>query len=283
MGFRACSFAVLMAIFLTAVLWNSLPAKIAFILFAAVLAFGGVWEFLSMTELLGRKSFRKTAAVIGALVVVLTFIVTSVQNDLHIRTLVMLSVIAVIGWVSILFCGNSRDYFERLLNSLPPLILVVLPLLPLVLIFEGKGQHTLPGNYLLLYLILVTKSGDTGAYLVGTLFSKLLHGNNHKIVPIISPKKSWEGTFGGLFLSILVSVLLWQYMLGLNGLVLPITAGALLFIGGFAGDLVESVMKRITGVKDSGHIFPGMGGVLDVVDSLLLNAPLFYFFFVPFI
>jgi len=281
MGFRACSFAVLMAIFLTSVLWNSLPAKIIFMLFASALAFGSVWEFLGMAELLGRKSFRKTAAVTGALIVALTFILT--ENDLHIRTLVGVAVIAVFCWVSILFCGNSRDYFDKMLNSLSPLILIVIPLLPLVLIYVGKGQNVLPGNLLLLYLILVTKSGDTGAYLSGTLFNKLLKGNNHKIVPTISPKKSWEGTIGGFLLSIAVSVLLWKYMLKLDGQILPVAAGAVLFVGGFAGDLVESVMKRISGVKDSGKIFPGMGGVLDVVDSLLLNAPLFYFFFVPFI
>jgi len=283
MGFRTCSFVVLMAFFLTSVLWNSLPARIAFMLFAAGLAYGGVWEFLTLTEQLGRKSFRRATAIAGALIVALCFVINSFHSDLHVRALVMISVIAVACWVSVLFCGNSRNYFEKILNSLPALALIVLPLLPLVMIYEGKGQHSLPGNYLLLYLILVTKSGDTGAYLTGTLFNWLLKGHNHKIVPSISPKKSWEGTIGGLILSVVLSVVLWKYMLGLQSMTIPVIAGAVLFLGGFAGDLAESVMKRIVGVKDSGRIFPGMGGVLDVVDSLLLNAPLFYFFFVPFI
>jgi phosphatidate cytidylyltransferase len=99
---------------------------------------------------------------------------------------------------------------------------------------------------------------------------------NHKILPSISPKKSWEGTIAGLVGSVLMSVVLWKYLQisGANAIV-PIVFGVFLFIGGFAGDLAESSLKRICNVKDSGTLVPGMGGVLDVLDSLLLNAPVF--------
>lgn len=280
-GLRAFSFVVLLGIFLTAILWKGLPGQIAFVTFAAALAWGGVWEFLGLIEQIGRKSFRKTTAWIGCLTVITVFL------SFHIGCLNMMffgvaSLIAVAGWFSILFSHNSREYLEKLLNSVSAVFMVILPLLPLIFMYNINSEKV-SGPLLLLYLILVTKSGDTGAYLTGTLSSKLMKGNNHKIVPSISPKKSWEGTIGGLILSMAVSMVLWREMLQLSGTVVPLAIGSVLFIGGFAGDLAESVLKRIAGVKDSGKIFPGMGGVLDVVDSLILNVPLFFFFFMKLI
>jgi phosphatidate cytidylyltransferase len=132
-------------------------------------------------------------------------------------------------------------------------------------------------------MILVTKCGDIGAYSIGTLSAKLLPGGNHKIIPKISPKKSWEGTLGGLLTSVAASFAFCRFVPqmvvdGFGQISFPLLTGALLFVGGFLGDLVESSLKRAAGVKDSGNMIPGMGGALDVVDSLVLNAPLFYLF-----
>ena len=106
-------------------------------------------------------------------------------------------------------------------------------------------------------------------------------GGNHKIVPKISPKKSWEGTLGGMVISIIVTYVFCHQVpeiLDEYGKVFPLIAGLILFWGGFVGDLVESSLKRTAGVKDSGNMIPGMGGALDVIDSLVLNAPIFYYF-----
>ena len=114
---------------------------------------------------------------------------------------------------------------------------------------------------------------DTGAYLCGSLLGK------HKLFPRISPGKSWEGSIGGGILVILVAVLVWyltdQYQLNQFGLTALEWAGLGLTVVVFGtwGDLVESLFKRTLGIKDSGNILPGHGGMLDRFDSSLLAIP----------
>lgn len=114
---------------------------------------------------------------------------------------------------------------------------------------------------------------DTGAYLCGSLLGK------HKLFPRISPGKSWEGSIGGGILVILVAVLVWylteQYQLNQLGLTAIEWAGLGLMVVVFGtwGDLVESLFKRTLGIKDSGNILPGHGGMLDRFDSSLLAIP----------
>lgn len=118
-------------------------------------------------------------------------------------------------------------------------------------------------------LLLITKLGDIGAYLVGSKWGKKL------LIPHISPKKTVEGSLGGLVFSVLGGLACKPF--------LPFEFGWLLIISlslgvlGQLGDLSESLLKRDCQVKDSGTIFPGMGGVLDEIDSLLFTAPVFYF------
>lgn len=138
---------------------------------------------------------------------------------------------------------------------------------------------------LIIYLIVVVKASDVGAYLVGSTCGR------HKMFPRISPGKTWEGLAGGFIFGIVASLLLfwlWHHPakeIALAGFGrLSITFGHALFLGAFlaaigvVGDLVESLLKRSAGLKDSGCIFPGMGGILDVLDSLLFAAPALYFY-----
>lgn len=131
--------------------------------------------------------------------------------------------------------------------------------------------YTFPdGKFLLLAMFIMIWLNDTGAFCVGSLFGK------HRLFPRISPKKSWEGFAGGVIFAI-ASAFMFKYafpqyfesvsLAGLCGL------GAV--VGAFAtwGDLVESLIKRTLGVKDSGTILPGHGGILDRIDSLLLVVP----------
>ena len=121
------------------------------------------------------------------------------------------------------------------------------------------------------YLLAVTKAGDIGAYAVGTLFGR------HSLMPHISPKKSVEGTLGGLLVSALVSLSLGP-TLPLNFEMFHLLVlGLLIGVIGQIGDLSESLMKRFCNAKDSGNFLPGMGGFLDAVDSILFTAPIFYF------
>ena len=128
------------------------------------------------------------------------------------------------------------------------------------------------GEWLIFFLLLVTWASDTGAYYVGTLFGR------HRLAPRISPKKTVEGLVGGLIAAIIVGyVARWWFLPELSGLDCLILA-ILLTVTGLWGDLTESVMKRSAGMKDSGGILPGHGGMLDRLDSLLFAAPTFYYY-----
>jgi phosphatidate cytidylyltransferase len=128
------------------------------------------------------------------------------------------------------------------------------------------------GEWLIFFLLLVTWASDTGAYYVGTLFGR------HRIAPTISPKKTFEGLVGGLIGAIIVAYAAsWWFLPELSGLDCLIL-GTLLTITGLWGDLTESAMKRSVGMKDSGGILPGHGGMLDRLDSLLFTAPVFYYY-----
>ncbi len=122
-------------------------------------------------------------------------------------------------------------------------------------------------------------AGDTGAYSIGAVYGK------HKMTPRLSPKKSWEGYFAGLFTSVLVGAF-FSYAFSslgpqpLGGLINPFQGGLLgFFIGAVAplGDLGESMLKRQSGLKDSSNIFPGHGGFLDRIDSWIWGAAIGYF------
>lgn len=114
--------------------------------------------------------------------------------------------------------------------------------------------------------------GDTGGYFMGRRFGK------HKLYPAVSPKKTWEGLFGSLLGAVLGALVIRTYLLPAmplgHALILAIVAGSL----GQLGDLAESVLKRSAGVKDSGFIIPGHGGLLDRIDALLLVSPVVYLY-----
>lgn len=132
------------------------------------------------------------------------------------------------------------------------------------------------------YLLLAVKWGDAGAYFIGSRFGK------HHLAPAISPKKSWEGLFGGILFSCVVGVL-WCWItdstLGKYDFPLyhALILGVVLPIIGTMGDLVESLFKRAVNVKDSGSLAYGMGGMLDMIDSLLFTAPFLYVYIRVFI
>jgi len=138
--------------------------------------------------------------------------------------------------------------------------------------FFPKGVE---GHYYLLYFVLITKFSDSGAYAVGSLIGK------HKMIPRISPGKTWEGFGGAILVSVLASLLFLhfagQHLLGMT-VTHAVILGIILGVAAVVGDLIESLFKREAGVKDSGKFFPGIGGILDLLDSLLFNAPIMYLY-----
>jgi len=154
-------------------------------------------------------------------------------------------------------------------------------------------RQQLAGAFWLLYLLLVVWSGDIFAYFVGKSVGR------HPMAPRISPKKTWEGAAASLVASLIIGSLLFTYALpissfllrlgliqrrdGLFGLERPelwpiILLTVALNVAAQLGDLVESLIKRGAGVKDSGNILPGHGGMLDRIDALLFAAPVLWFY-----
>jgi phosphatidate cytidylyltransferase len=161
---------------------------------------------------------------------------------------------------------------------------------PLLLLANMRQQWA--GAFLILYLFLVVWTGDTAAYYVGRAIGK------HKLAPRISPGKSWEGTIASFVASIVVGVLVFQnaraiseallnarlidqwqgYFAAPPSLAVIVVLSGSLNITAQLGDLVESLLKRGAGVKDSGSLLPGHGGILDRIDALLFAAPVLWYF-----
>src|ERR1019366_2045675 len=142
--------------------------------------------------------------------------------------------------------------------------------------------HELPGGaWHLLWVFIATWAYATGGYFAGNLWGR------HKLAPLASPKKTWEGCIGGFVLVIVGLFLLWK---GMNYFGVPnpysltdiLVLSLLLSFFAQVGDLVESVIKRSLSAKDSGSFFPGHGGVFDRIDSLLFNAPVLFYYLIEF-
>ena len=135
------------------------------------------------------------------------------------------------------------------------------------------------GGFYLLFVLVVTKFTDMGAYITGTITSNFM--TNSKMIPHISPGKTWQGFFGAFIFAIGGGFAVFAIFPGQLEILTPlhvVVLGIVLGLASVIGDLAESVLKRSVDVKDSGHMLPGIGGALDLIDSLLFTAPIFYFY-----
>jgi phosphatidate cytidylyltransferase len=167
----------------------------------------------------------------------------------------------------ILTFNEQRLFFDRLGKQL--FALWYLPLfLPFFILLRSGPQ----GRNWIFFLLAVNYAGDTAAYYTGRAFGR------HKLAPAVSPKKTVEGSLGGLAANLVLAGIFQQTLFP------QVSAGEILLlglvVGGLSqcGDLLESMLKRASGAKDSGILFPGHGGFLDRVDSLLLPVPVVYFY-----
>lgn len=143
---------------------------------------------------------------------------------------------------------------------------------------EVAGHLPTSSALLLLWLIAVTKFTDMGAYITGSLIGK------HKMIPHVSPAKTWEGFAGALFFAQLAGFGLYlgftEHLVILGGPLHVAILGLLLAVLAVVGDLAESIVKRSLKAKDSGQMLPGIGGSLDLIDSICFTAPALYFYIV---
>jgi phosphatidate cytidylyltransferase len=157
-----------------------------------------------------------------------------------------------------------------------------------LLTLPGVASGPLGAAGWLLFLILLTESNDIFQAIVGRAFGA---HKRHRITPVISPNKTWEGFIGGMLITIVLALLTAPWLttlsqqagpLGsgesLQSWIAPVLAAVLIALAGFFGDINMSAIKRDTGVKDSSTLLPGMGGIIDRVDSLTMTAPVFVYF-----
>jgi phosphatidate cytidylyltransferase len=279
---RLLSTVILWAVILTALFCgNQYISDYAFLIVMVLLAVTGLAEFYGMAAKRDLVCFNGWGIFGGALLMIGTFF----QLTGHIGTQGSPARVNDFetGFLILFVLGLClRQFFSRsntagivaISTTLFGLMYVpwLLNFLQKINFFPGLGGN---GKFYVLYFILVTKFSDTGAYTVGSLIGK------HKMIPRISPGKTWEGFGGAIVVSTLASVLFAHFfrdkLFGMNW-IHAVILSVILSVCAVVGDLIESLFKRETGVKDSGNFFPGIGGILDLLDSLLFNAPIMYLY-----
>lgn len=279
---RLTSSLVLWALILTALFsGNKLLSDYVFLFVMVLLACSGLWEFYGLAEKRDLVCFKYSGLIGGVLLMVGTFLNLTGQlgihnsparvNDFETSFLILF----VLGLCVRQFVSKSNTAGIIAIST----TLFGLMYVPYLLNFVQKINFFFPrneeGHYYLLYFVLVTKFSDMGAYAVGSLIGK------HKMIPRISPGKTWEGFGGAIIVSTgasLVFVHLAQNKMPEMNWIHATVLGVVLSIAAVIGDLIESLFKREAGVKDSGRLFPGIGGILDLLDSILFNAPLMYIY-----
>jgi phosphatidate cytidylyltransferase len=209
---------------------------------------------------------RMNAYAVGWGLAATTMIIGRAHFEVPLADIVMLAVITLAS--AMIFSSTPiKDRFNDTCVMLFGVLYVGLTLSTLVL------TRTFPaGEFFILFVALVTWAGDTGAYYSGNLWGRRL------LAPTVSPKKTVEGLFGGMALACATAFLAQTWFLPQIRVMDALVLGVLLTVAGLLGDLSESALKRSVGVKDSGGILPGHGGMLDRLDSLLFTAPAFYYY-----
>lgn len=268
---RTASGAVLLAI----VAGASLSIYSYALLLFAIMVIGLV-EFYKMARHNGSKPQFITGIATGIILFIgLALPAIGVQNRsfegieiLMAMTIIFISLVIPICMVIELF-KVSQTPMSNIATTILGIVYVTLPLTLMIYIPLFLGGNTWQPWYFLFYLFIVW-ANDVFAYLVGITMGK------HRLCERISPKKSWEGFFGGIIGAIGVGALGAYFLDGRYEI--WIALAAIIAITGVLGDLVESMFKREAGIKDSGNIMPGHGGVLDRFDALLISAPFAFIF-----
>jgi phosphatidate cytidylyltransferase len=280
---RVATAAVLIPCVVGLVLWGSTGAMAIGLALVILLA---LFEYFALGDAIGHRAYRFwTGACALGLVYVQWLAAIAPSYDLAggltihrmvgrilgiIPTVQDIFFIFVLG-VAALTLWTKRPIVEALPAagiSASGLLLVAFPLTYTIRLHGYSSD----GPKLLMFALVITWVGDTSAYFAGRAFGK------HLMAPVLSPKKTWEGTVASLFGALLVAVVFAKFL----NVPLPhlLAMAAVGNFAGQAGDLLESAYKRSAGVKDSGSLLPGHGGVLDRIDALILAIPVVWYYWI---
>jgi phosphatidate cytidylyltransferase len=244
------------------VVWLLPP--VYFTLLAVIAAVIGLNELYAMAKARGNAPLAATGIAFGVLIIINAYRpLYASAGGMHVW--IVLSVLAV---------TTVRMFSRRAVEgALEEISVTLFGILYVALLFGYQISILVgPGKRWLVFLYLVIWASDTGAFYAGTNLGK------HRLYEKISPKKSIEGLIGGTAASAVVAVLGKAWLVQSLGWTEAALLGALLALVGTAGDLVESLIKRSAGVKDSGTLIPGHGGILDRMDSMLFAAPVLFYY-----
>lgn len=280
---RVATAIVLIPFVVGVVLWGTTSMVSIAIALVMMLA---LFEFFALGEAIGHRAYRFWTATCALVLIYaqwrsanvpaykLAGNVTVYQNPRWMAgefpSVEMVFFLFVMG-IAALTLWTKRPLVEALPTggmSSSGLILVAFPLTYAIRL-HGAGTQ---GPVLLLFALVIVWMSDTAAYFVGKSIGK------HFLAPHLSPKKTWEGTIAGFLASLIAGLAFWRWLnVPLPHLLGLAAAGN---VAGQVGDLLESAYKRSAGIKDSGSLLPGHGGVLDRIDSLILAIPVVWYYWI---
>ena len=239
-----------------------LLSKYTFALIFLLIMIGCLIEFFHFFPASGIHPLAIYSVIIGCFFFLFTFLITSEILSPHYYLLFPVAILFLTG------CELYRKKENNISNIATGILGISYIVIPFCLtnyiVFTNGIYYSFP----LIFLFVLIWTNDTGAYLVGMSMGK------HKLFPRISPKKSWEGLFGGIILTIIISlifVFIKKDISVFNGILL----GILVSVSSVFGDFTESMFKRSFNIKDSGNFIPGHGGFLDRFDSMLFSVPIY--------
>ena len=279
---RVATAAVLIPCVVGLVLWGS-TALMALALALVILL--ALFEYFALGDAIGHRAYRFWTATCALLLV---FVQWNAPREIASPITQVVTRVGILGsWftlpkledvfflflvgVAVLTLWTKRPMVEALPAagiSSSGLLLVAFPL-SFALRLQGIPEQ---GPAILLFVLVITWVGDTAAYFVGRAMGK------HKLAPVLSPNKSWEGSIASILGAMLVALGFSKWL----NVPLPhlLAMAAVGNVAGQAGDLLESAYKRSAGVKDSGSLLPGHGGVLDRIDALILAIPVVWYYWI---
>lgn len=225
----------------------------------------GLWEFFNMVEKKGVTLFKGVGLVLGGLIPVSIFFRFPITREFQLFFILL-------GLFSLFFLEFTRSQNQEAIFSISATIFGVL-YVAWCLSFFIRIRNLEGGAGLSAFLLLVVKAQDVGAYIIGSLIGR------RPLFKRISPNKTLEGALGGVIFSIVFSFIFKGFLDSFR-LSEVLILGFILGVVGILGDLFESLLKRDCGIKDASFLIPGIGGALDLLDSLMFSSPVFYFFVV---